>query len=103
MAHHESIRAGYWGPLRDIPVLGTILGVNADLSFCSPMLLNQLANHFVAGDLTMDPLPGQFLCVLGNRHALDSVTGIRNSLGGISFLGFRCHCHPFFLLPSYQG
>ena len=44
----------------------------------------------------MDPLPGQFLCVLGNRHAFDPVTGIRNSFGGISFLGFRSHCHPPF-------
>ena len=44
----------------------------------------------------MDPLPGQLLCVLGNRHAFDPVTGICNSLGGISFLGFRSHCHPPF-------
>ena len=79
------------------------LGRDSNLSFRSPMLLNQLADHFVAGDLTMDPLPGQFLCVLGNRHTLDLVTGIRNALRSKPFLDFRHHCHPPFLLSAYHG
>ena len=43
------------------------------------MLLDQLTDHFITGDLTLDPLPGKLLCVLGNRYAFDSITVIRYS------------------------
>ena len=62
------------------------------------MPLDQRVDHFLTGDLTMDPLPGQLLCLPGDRDSLDSAAGIRDSFGGAAFYGFRGHSDPSVLL-----